>query len=162
PGGFFQAQATAPVSPDYALRFSSNTPLRFSGERSLALVTTPVRPFAMPFPFPFFGKTYSQVWVHSFGLLSFDLPVFAPRVDPFGLVVTNGIAPLFMDLATDGGAQPGEDVYVSQGPDSVTFRWAAETAPDFTGSRPEPVNFAATLFRDGRIQYNYGTGNRNL
>jgi hypothetical protein len=51
---------------------------------------------------------------------------------------------------------------VTDGPDWVTFRWAAETLPDFIGSRPEPVNFAATLHKDGRITFQYGGGNRNL
>jgi extracellular elastinolytic metalloproteinase len=162
PGGAFQATASAPVLLDYDFARAVNTGLRFSGERPMGLAFSGARPFALPWPFPFFNNRYSQLWVHETGLLSFDSPSFAPCADADGLYVTNGIAPMFMDLTTGGGAQSAEDVYTSATDDSVTFRWAAETLPDFLGTRPEAVNFAATLFKDGRIQFSYGAGNRNL
>lgn len=163
PGGPHLAEVTAPVSVDYDYFYRPNTQLRFAGETALGLPLAGVKPFALPFQFPYFGKRYSQVWVHENGLLTFDLPSFSPCADLSGLWVANGIAPLYMDLTTLGGAQAAEDVYASQPTaDSVTFRWAAETLSDFPGTRPEAVNFAATLYQDGRIQFNYGTGNRNL
>jgi hypothetical protein len=167
PGGPYLASASAPVSLDYAWGLKSATALRFSGEQSLGLAFSTYRPYELPWAFPYFGGSYKQVWVHNNGLLSFDFPSFAACPDTYGLWQTNGIAPMWMTLATDGVTQSSEDVYVSLGPtadnpDWVTFRWAAETAPDFIGSRSEAVNFAATLYKDGRITFQYGSGNRNL
>jgi hypothetical protein len=168
PGGPHLANASVPVSLDYDWNLRANTALRFSGEQSLGLTFATYTPYELPWLFPFFGNRYKQVWVHNNGLLSFDFPNFSACPDPYGLWMTNGIAPMWMNLATDGSAQSGENVYVSRGPvvtdgpDWVTFRWAGETAPDFIGSRPEAVNFAATLYKDGRIAFQYGAGNRNL
>jgi hypothetical protein len=156
---------TVETTPDYTVRLLGPG-MRIAGrETALNLRTGPFgrQLRALPFEFPFFGKKHSSVWVYNTGLLGFDLPDFAPCTDAFSLSLNNAIAPMYMDLRTDGRAQQGEDVYMSQpSPDAVTFRWAAETAPDIPTTAPEPVNFAVTLYQDGRIQLNYGAGNNNL
>ena len=161
PSGPRQASIEIPASLDYSLRLQANS-FKFADEKPQSIQLTGLKRYSLPFPFPFFGKTYTSVWVQDTGLLSFESPAFAPCKDAASLALTNGIAPFWMDLTTFGGAQDGEDVYVSQDADSVTFRWAAETYPDYIRAVPQPVNFAATLRRDGRIEYRYGTGNRNL
>lgn len=155
------ASITAPTYPDYSFLIASQS-FTFGKETALGLKSGS-RLYKLPFDFPFFGKTYRAVRVYNYGLLTFDLPDFSPCADLASLAMDTAIAPMFMNLATDGYAQSGEDVYVSRNSDeSITFRWAAETAPDYPGSSPEPVNFAATLYQDGRIEYRYGKGNRNL
>ncbi|HET8550532.1 MAG TPA: hypothetical protein VFL57_21120, partial [Bryobacteraceae bacterium] len=123
------------------------------------------RVYDLPFEFPFYGRSYSSVQVHPNGLLTFEVPA-----DMFGRCVAldlladvKGIAPLLLDVRTNGSAQPNENVYVSRpSADAIAFRWAGETNPLPGLFTPEPVNFAATLFRDGRIEFSYGSGNRNL
>lgn len=120
----------------------------------------------LPFAFPFYGNTYKTLRVYGDGLIAFDIPNIFGCKDLPTLQRINGIAPLWMELAYGGNAQANENVYVSRGPGSVTFRWAAETqrtllAPPL-GQAAEPVNFTTTLFDDGRIQTSYGEGNRNL
>ncbi|MGH9663945.1 MAG: hypothetical protein ACRD9L_05950, partial [Bryobacteraceae bacterium] len=135
------------------------------GEKALGLQGDPtartLRP--LPFAFPFFGRKHTSVWVYNNGILTFDLPDFSPCGDVSSLSMLQAVAPMWMMLRTNGGAQPKEDVYVSQTDNSVTFRWAAETAPDMDLlSEPSAVNFSATLFSNGRIQFQYGSGNRDL
>ena len=92
------------------------------------------------------------------------MPISNPCKDGAALAKVNGIAPLWLDLAYGGTAQPDENVYLSSTSDSVTFRWAAETQPILLSSlfKPDPVNFSLTLSRDGSIRANYGSGNVNL
>ncbi len=68
------------------------------------------------------------------------------------------IAPLWYDLRTDGTAQPDEGIYVARGDGWVRFRWCAETwEPNYAPG--SPVNFACTVYEDGRIEFAYGEGN---
>lgn len=161
-----QVTFTAPVQPDYFFNIAAPQ-FRFEGERALGLRTGFGRIIrVLPFDFPFFGKTYRSVNVYNNGILTFELPDFSPCSDVGSLHLTKGIAPMWMALRTDGIAQPNEDVYVSETNDAVTFRWAAETSRDFmlpgVTAPADPVNFAARLHRNGRIEFFYGTGNKNL
>lgn len=118
----------------------------------------------LPFPFPFYGRNYSGLQVHANGLLAFDLPVPAACIDAALFRNMTGIAPFYMNIRTNGIAQPNQNVYVGRpSEDAITFRWVGETAvlPGF-GVNAEPVNFGVTLFSDGRIEMAYGSGNRNL
>ncbi|MBI3471036.1 MAG: M36 family metallopeptidase, partial [Candidatus Solibacter usitatus] len=162
-GGPKLIEATVPTSPSYALQ-SSPPGIHVGRETPLNLragvgAYTRVQ---LPFPFRFFGKEYLTALVFANGFVAFDLPPSTPCSDPATLPLFRGIAPLWMNLSTAGIAQPGENVYRSQRtPDSITFRWAAETLTA-GGVPPEPVNFAVTLWSDGRIEMQYGGGNRNL
>ncbi len=163
-----QIEVTAAVRPAYVVS-GVQPPFATAEERALFSVPAGARVWgastrrALPFSFPFFDRHYTSVRVYSDGLLAFDLPKFAPCSDRASLALTNGVAPLWMDLAYGGGAQRNENVYLSSGPGWVTFRWAAETQPASGANlRPEPVNFSATLYDDGRIYFQYGEGNRSL
>jgi hypothetical protein len=156
-------EVTVPARPGYTqtqvapgFRFTGETRMNFrSGFNTF-------RRFELPFSFPYYGRRYSSLRVFSNGLLSFDLPVSTLCTDSSALTRHTAIAPLWMELRTNGFAQPNEDVYVSEAPDSITFRWAAETDSVLPNQVPQPVNFATTLFQDGRIQFHYGSGNQNL
>lgn len=162
-------ETTVPTQPEY-YGLLSVTPLFVSGEeKPLFTIPTGVQTSGLstrqtlPFAFPFFGNKYTSIRVYSDGLLTFDIPRFATCSDWYGLALTNGIAPLWMEVVYGGSAQKDENVYMSAGPGSVTFRWAAETQPfNLLVTKPGPVNFSATLFDDGRIQFQYGEGNKNL
>ncbi len=151
-----------PTIPSYF--FSSAAPaFTFANEQRLRLTGTERR-VNLPFTFPFYNQKYNSAYIYRNGLITFDFPeTFNGCTDAPALAESIGIAPLWLNLVTNGTAQANEDVYLSTGPDSVTFRWAAETRTPFTGVLPgQPVNFAATLFTDGRIQFSYGSGNHEL
>jgi hypothetical protein len=164
-GGSRLIQASVPMQPGYT-RVSLAPAFRMGDEQPLNLRGLPglLISYDLPWEFPFFGRSYSALRVHANGLLTFDLPPPSACYDVPVLRQFTGIAPMHGNIRTNGSAQPNENVYVSRpSPDAITFRWAGETnvQPAF-GVQPEPVNFAATLYRDGRIDFNYGDGNETL
>lgn len=142
----------------YAVSGSSPS-FSFGSEKPLGVVDGYGTRVSLPFAFPFHSKKYTSVLVDPNGLLSFDLMAQTACTDVAALRTVNGIAPLWTQLTVLGYTQPGEDVYLSQPtPQSVTFRWAAETYTAFSPSLPgDPVNFAVTLVNDGTILFNYGS-----
>ncbi len=164
-------EVSATSQPSYALslsqprfQFGQETDLNFRSpfNPTLAGGTPSVRLVNLPWDFPYFGKKYRSVWVYNNGLLAFDLPVLTPCTDAASLATFNAIAPMWLEMNTLGLAQRNEGVFLSRPfADQVTFRWAGGLDVGF-GFTAEPVNFAATLYEDGRIVFNYGTGNKNL
>ncbi|MBQ3809872.1 MAG: putative Ig domain-containing protein [Kiritimatiellae bacterium] len=109
---------------------------------------------ALPFAFPYFGKTCESVWVDSNGRITLAEDGYGSRYDydETAFLATPTIAVLWTDLRTDGD---GCDVFVSSNATSVTVRWAAETySEDGDGAA---ANASATLHADGRIVLSYGT-----
>lgn len=154
-------QHSAATVPDYSIEVGQPAAPRFANERRLGLVASNV-PHPLPFEFPFFDRKYSEVRVYQSGALVFGGIDFSPCADIESLRQIPAIAPMWGAVRVAGSAQPGEDVYVSTTADSVSFRWAGETAPRLATQPISPVNFAATLFADGRIVFQYGAGNQNL
>ena len=161
-------QTTVSTTPDYAYGLSQN-PTAVTAGTEQALFTRPTARrslgnalVGLPFAFPFYDKSYRLVRVSGNGLISFGLPSISPCTDEFSLRGVAGIAPLWMEMMYLATAQREENVFYTRGTNSVTFRWAAQTQRLLVGQMPEPVNFAVTLFDDGRIAVNYGDGNSNL
>lgn len=157
-------EISVPMRPNY-IRLGAVPSFQFANEQpvNLRAGVGATLLYELPWEFPFYGRNYSALRIHPTGLLSFDLPPAGPCLDLAQFRQVTGIAPFWMDLRTSGSAQPNENVYVSRpNDDAITFRWAAETAAIPGLGTPEPVNFAATLNRSGRIEFNYGPGNRNL
>ena len=159
------AQISVPMQAPYVR--SARTPgFQFANEEPLNLRagTGAFVNYDLPFPFPFYGRTYSGVQVHANGLLSFDLPPPAGCIDAVLFRNMTGIAPFYMNVRTNGSAQPNENVFVGRpSDDAISFRWAGETAVlAGMGVNPEPVNFGVTIYSDGRIEMSYGAGNRNI
>ncbi len=114
--------------------------------------------YQLPFSFPFFGQDYDNVNVCSNGYLDFTNSASSYINSPSVLKTRVMIAPLWDDLITNGTSQSGEDIYIySPSADSVCFRWAGESYK--TG---DPIHVEVVLYRDGRIQFNYGPGNTGL
>lgn len=161
-------EATVPTRVSYtSILGLPRAPQAGGDERSL-LRSAPGNAFAryeLPWDFPFFERRFREARVFSNGLISFDTALLSNCQDTGSLARYNAIAPMWMRLRTNGVAQPNEGVYVSRPtPDAVMFRWAGETDPIVIPGfgMPEPVNFSATLYEDGRIEYRYGSGNNNL
>jgi len=112
--------------------------------------------YVLPFPFTFYDTEYTSVNVCSNGFLDFVESLTHKNNSTQKLIDNTIIAPLWDDLNTSIG--DSSDIYVYQaGPDEVMFRWQAVIWQDGT-----PCNFSVTLYEDGRIRFDYGSGNTNL
>ena len=113
---------------------------------------------AIGFNFPLYGINYTSVNVGSNGLLQFASTSPWPGDPSNSTASLNSgirIAPLWDDLRTD---KTDDDVFVDTSiGNQITIRWAATV--NATGAK---ANFSATLFSDGRIRFDYGTGNTGL
>jgi hypothetical protein len=109
--------------------------------------------YTLPFPFPFYNDTYTELRVWSNGFLNFGPHNGSGYNNSAALLVSNRrIAPLWDDLRTTG---PGEDIFIDTSVlGEVTFRWYAST---YVGG--VVVNVAVTLHDDGAIDFHYGPGN---
>ncbi len=116
--------------------------------------------YPLPFGFNFFGTTYPEgtiIHIGSNGYIDFASTAADYANAPQKLKNNVRIAPLWMDLLTNGYAQNGEDVYVAATANSLKIRWVAETF-----LYAEPMDFEVVLSSDGRIKFNYGPGNANF
>lgn len=163
-------EKTVKSSPNYGAVFSTTAvPFTFPNETATGIRANPGGAgtrATLPFDFPFFGKKYREIRIRPEGYIQFDTALTPTCLDEAGFAAITGVAPMAMWMRTNGSAQPNENIYVSRGPNSYTIRWAGETIPSISAPPytpvPEPVNFAVTLFENGRIQYFYGAGNQNL
>jgi subtilisin family serine protease len=127
------------------------------------------RNITLPFPFPYFGQSLTQIAVSSNGAIYFTPPNPPSRdtlddADDVPSAIADMrhermLAVLWDDLEVDTGSRADAGVFqVTPNADSVIFRWQS-TQFDAPTS---PVNFEAELRRDGTIIYRYGSGNTNL
>jgi hypothetical protein len=113
--------------------------------------------FANDFIFPFAGTDWTTVRVSDNGLLQFGSTtnVTDTTNTTEELMQYTRIAPLWDNLRTD---LSGDDIFVNQSiEDEVTIRWDASRY-----SSGHDVNFAVTLYSDGRVAFHYGSGNEWL
>ena len=107
----------------------------------------------LPFEFPFYDGSYTNVRVSSEGFLQFGDDYNAGDSDNSvaKLLANCRIAPLWDNLRTDGF---GNDIFVNDSiPDQVTIRWNAKNVAG--GGK---VDVAVTLHSDGSIRFDYGPG----
>jgi hypothetical protein len=156
------AQTAIEAKPRYTIVVDPVPNFTFTGEKALGLRGSGIiQSITLPFDFPFYDQTYKTVWLHTNGMLAFSGPLSTSCADSFTLQQHAAIAPLWLSsTSTSGTVQTGEDVYQSSTSDSVTFRFAAQVTGS-TGAS-EALNFATTLYKDGKIAFQYGSGNHNL
>ena len=107
------------------------------------------RTFALPFAFPFYGATYTQVFLNSDGNLTFNSAESASSNRSIGRM-TGGpprISPLFDDLDPSRGGS----VRFFADANHVVFTWVS-VADYETGV---PQTFQVRLYADGGIQFSY-------
>ena len=116
-----------------------------------------VMTYALPFDFPYFGEIIpagTDIYICSNGYVDFAVPATGSSFPASELVSNKRIAPLSVDLTTNGSAQVNEDIYITENPGNLIIRWVAEI--DY---HKDPVNVELILYTDGRIQFNYDGGN---
>ena len=114
--------------------------------------------YTLPFTFPFYGVEYSEVTLNTNGQMCFQefnsrldtCDRYNGRLDPTEDDFGPFIAPLWIDQALESG--PEDNIYVTEKPDSVVFRWQTHGYDAIL----TPLNYAVELFRDGDIELHYG------
>ncbi len=107
-----------------------------------------VREFPLPFPFPFYGKTYSSVYVHSNGFVSFEEP--SPSGGALSYSDFLGGPPKIMGAGLDlnpSFSPAGAGLYVFTTNTEVIFSYAG-IAQYFSAST---VDFQIRIASDGEI-----------
>ena len=134
-GGYSVSRVDLPLEPD------SGMPLSLGDDASQLV--------SLAFTFPFYGKTYSQVFVNSDGNLTFGQNDDASTARNLGRLV-NGpprVAPLLADFNDEvGGA-----ISLLSVPDHATVTWRAVPQFDHTDKN----TFQVTLWADGRVDFVY-------
>ncbi len=112
---------------------------------------------ALPFAFPFFDKTYSEVFVHSDGNVTFEEPEASSTSRSFARMVAGPprIAVLFTDLDPTR-SQAAVTAHLGAGRVVVTWRDVPEFRFAGTGRRQ---TFQMVLHQDGRIEFHYAAIN---
>lgn len=104
----------------------------------------------LPFEFPFFGVSWTNIYVNSNGTITFGEWFDESQHSLFLFLRRPIIAVLWDDLTTTDAS---DDIYVQTNADMVTVCWVAH----YKGSGP--VEMSITLHKSGRIELKYGDGN---
>jgi uncharacterized protein (TIGR03437 family) len=109
---------------------------------------------ALPFAFPFFGRTYQQVYINSDGNLTFGAPESSSMDRSIGRFAAGPprIAALFSDLDPSVSSD-GVRVLASD-PARFVVSWVAVPVYSDAGLG-RAQTFQATLYPDGRIRFDY-------
>jgi hypothetical protein len=103
------------------------------------------------FPFQFYGREFTSLFINSDGNLTFDEGDNASTARSVQRVASGAprIAPFFADLDPSAGGR----VFVDSTPQAMTITWCA--VPGF--ELPEIVTAQTVLFPNGAIEFRYGT-----
>lgn len=107
------------------------------------------REVALPFAFPFFGKTYDKAFVNSDGNLTFEAKDDASTARTLARLVSGPprVAPLLADLDPSSGGR----ITTTSSASAFTVKWTE--VPQF--DIPDKNTFELTLYPDGRISFSY-------
>ena len=105
---------------------------------------------AIAFPFTFYGRQFSSLFVNSDGNLTFEAPDNASTARGIGRLATGAprIAPFFADLDPSASGR----VFVNSAADAMTITWCA--VPGF--GLAETVTVQAVLLPGGSVEFRFG------
>jgi uncharacterized protein (TIGR03437 family) len=124
--------------------------------QALTLADDDTHQVVLPFPFTFYGKTYSAIFLNSDGNLTFNVGDASSDSRDLGraLVGAPRLMPFFQDLNPAEGGTVTANVQGGK----ATFSWLAVPLCCTEDLQP-PVaqqTFQVILYQNGNIQYNYG------
>ena len=126
----------------------------------LASTGNATQTFTLPFSFPFYEDSYTEVQVSNSGFLRFgDTSDFLGRgFDEEDFLENVLITPMWSYTNT---GETDENVYIDDTVDGQwTARWQASYG-DYYAEEPKR-NFAVTLFNNGNIRFDYGADNTEV
>ena len=138
-----------PADGGYAIT-TIDAELRASLGRAITLGDDDAAAQAIAFPFEFYGRRFSSLFVNSDGNLTFEESDTASTERGLGRLVTGAprIAPFFADLDPSAGGR----VFLDSAPEAMTITWCA--VPGFGLS--QAISVQATLFSGGVIEFRFG------
>ena len=103
---------------------------------------------ALDFDFPFYGKTYSELYITTDGSIAFN-PTFAYVRSENAIIGNQVISAYAYDLLIDNS---DHGIYYEGDSNSATFRWKETLFGDTSAT----IDVAVTLYPDGNIEFYYG------
>jgi len=116
--------------------------------------------YDLPFPFTYFGQSYSRICISSNGYILFQSSCasFSDYTNSEAEFIAQPmVAAMWDNIVTDETNQVGEDIYIEESAERVVIRWVGELY-----SSRHPVNLEMVLQSNGIIEFRYGSGNINL
>ena len=154
----------------YTIAVGSSAPLTTGGDRLNPDGDDRYIDYLLPFNFPFFGQTFTDLTISTNGNLFFSAPprrinlppgflddADDPPGSPRALGGYKMIAGLWEDIDLSTSKRADAGVYVTQSANQVIFRW--QGVPFVGGS---PVNFEVELNSNGVIRSRYGNNDKDL
>ncbi len=111
------------------------------------------KPFSLPFPFPFYGQKYQQLFINSDGNVSFTIGDSSTSDRSLGQLTAGPprIAPLYTDLDPSAASSAQQGVIVTAESTRMVVSWVqVPVYADSSNGRPQ--SFQLRLYPDGRIE----------
>lgn len=139
-----------PSGPNYVAS-RVDRPVTPGGSTSLTLGDDAHVAISLPFGFPYYGQTYTSAFVSSDGNLTFVEGESSSTDRSLGRMLAGPprIAPLFSDFDPSAGGS------ITTQAEGDAFRVSWTNVPQY--GKADQNTFQLALFRDGRIQFSYGT-----
>ena len=130
---------------------SASPALRTSLGRGLALGDDDSSPETIPFPFEFYGRRFTSLFVNSDGNLTFEEADIASTARGLSRLLGGPprLAPFFADLDPSAGGR----IFVDAAADAFTVTWCA--VPGFESAQTMTVQ--AVLLPSGAIEFRFGS-----
>ena len=138
-----------PAGAGYAVT-STGAEFRSALGRTLTLGDDDSVPQTMAFPFTFYGRSFTSMFVNSDGNLTFEEGDNASTERGLNRLASGAprIAPFFADLDPSAGGR----VFVDSAPDAMTITWCAVPGFDL----PFTMTVQSVLFSNGAIEFKFG------
>ncbi len=138
-----------PAGAGYSVR-TTGAEFRSALGRALTLGDDDSVAQTIAFPFEFYGRRFTSLFVNSDGNLTFDARDNASTERGLERLATGPprIAPFFADLDPSAGGR----MFVDSAPDVMTITWCAVPGFDL----PQTMTVQAVLFSNGAIEFRFG------